>query len=185
MAFARYCPPWKERLRFREGDRLVKKILYKIWASSLCVWTGDRSERCNESPRTKPPPISGPLKSGNPERSPAMEAPHQLPPDLDDSQLSVRTILEHDVDFMRNHDFGTIFDRKRTHQEINAFRLWRGFFPMEVFFSAIFIYPARRILREALDDASRFPRPRTLTRTAYPSPGRFARAADSGRVDHL
>jgi hypothetical protein len=47
-----------------------------------------------------------------------MEAPHELPPDLDDAQLSVRTILEHDVDFMRNHDFWTIFDREDTHQEI-------------------------------------------------------------------
>jgi hypothetical protein len=67
-----------------------------------------------------------------------MEAPDELPPDLDDAQLSVRTILEHDVDLMRNHDFGTIFDREHTHQEINEFRLWRGFFPMEGVFSAIF-----------------------------------------------
>jgi hypothetical protein len=68
-----------------------------------------------------------------------MEAPHELPPDLDDAQLSVRTILEHDVDFMhRPRDFGTIFDREHTHQDTNAFRLWRGFFPMDVVFSAIF-----------------------------------------------
>jgi hypothetical protein len=67
-----------------------------------------------------------------------MEAPHELPPDLDDSQLSVRTILEHDADFMRNHDFGTRFNRGHTHEEINAFRLWRDFFPMEGFFSALF-----------------------------------------------
>jgi hypothetical protein len=34
-----------------------------------------------------------------------MEAPHELPPDLGDAQLFVRTILEHDLDFMRSQTF--------------------------------------------------------------------------------